>query len=461
MRRKSPKRISIAASKKKASTTSVVFQVTARKGPAATTDTLKLPYFVAVVSNDEKKLVSKRLFEIDVPMKGQSAIILSQEVPDDATIVPKPEHVLAGRHLAGRRQHSRPAASRNIVGDSLYVGQSGSSDSSKKPQRRPGAILPGRPGFRALSGPSGLPARQGPAHFQSRHAILLKAGLLNATARARQHLRIAEGLIAAGRRADAGGQARIAANAAAEAWRWIPRMRIACIWARWRCWHLGRMADAARLAARRAAIRRTGRSIVIPVLERPRETRFSIDGLLEDLAGFAGEVIVVFNDQDVFAALKDHPRIDKWAALSANAGVARAWNIGINLAEGAVVFVLNADLRLGSCRAVCLGSGVSIRSARAAAILGTSKVRRSIPRHFARRLPSTISALRRAARVDKISGYCFAIHADRIGTMPASLSIRGLSPYFYEELDAMLKAREAGLGVYTVPVDPANHLRPW
>ncbi|MBV8447676.1 MAG: hypothetical protein JO124_06790 [Hyphomicrobiales bacterium] len=119
--------------------TKVAFQLVARKGPAASSDTITLPYFAAVVSNDERKLVSKRQFEVVVPFHGQGTVTLAQQVPEDATIVPKPADLTPGRSSRGGGS-SPDSTHYDIKGPSLYAGD---SDSKKKQARKPGIILPG------------------------------------------------------------------------------------------------------------------------------------------------------------------------------------------------------------------------------------------------------------------------------------------------------------------------------
>ena len=59
-----------------------------------------------------------------------------------------------------------------------------------------------------------------------------------------------------------------------------------------------------------------------------------------------GEVICIFNSRDVYDKLKSHQRINKFCFNSANAGVSRSWNIGLEMAEGRAVFIMNADLHV-------------------------------------------------------------------------------------------------------------------
>ncbi len=269
-----------------------------------------------------------------------------------------------------------------------------------------------------------------------------------AAAAARQHLSLAESLTAL-RPAEARAQWLEAARAAIaglaedpvhqECWRLLSIV----------FWHLGLMTSAAQAAARLEAPSLAPRSIIIAVLDRRQDQAFAIDGLLQDLAAFSGEVIVVFNDPTVFDALRHHQRIDKWAALSANAGVARAWNIGINLAQGAVIFILNDDLRVDPAVLMQLEAGfAALPDALALGVEGEV----IDAADFSVKAKHRLGEIRQPIAVDKLSGYCFALHAQRYHDAGISFDPR-LSPYFYEELDLMLKARQAGFNVYAVPVD--------
>ena len=60
------------------------------------------------------------------------------------------------------------------------------------------------------------------------------------------------------------------------------------------------------------------RSFVIPVLDFSPHSPYSIYTLLEDLADVSGEVICIFNSEEVFEALKSHSRIDKFAYNNLN-----------------------------------------------------------------------------------------------------------------------------------------------
>jgi hypothetical protein len=225
-------------------------------------------------------------------------------------------------------------------------------------------------------------------------------------------------------------------------------------------WTSGRHRDADR-AIRRAEhagypkeARRPARSIVIPVLDYSPDSPWDIGTLLADLKDFDGEVICVFNSAAVFEDLKDHPRIDKFSFNKHNVGVARSWNIGLNQAEGEVVFVLNADLHVSIAALAELERHLrTLPDALAVGVAGDlMDLERLKP--LGSYYPGTFDA---PAPVDKVSGYAFALDARRLHDAGISFDPR-LSPYFYEEVDLVLKARRQGFQLYAVPVLGIEHV---
>ena len=199
---------------------------------------------------------------------------------------------------------------------------------------------------------------------------------------------------------------------------------------------------------------RPRRSVVIPVLDYSPHSPWDIGSLLTDLEGFEGEVICIFNSATVFDDLRDHPRIDKFAFNKHNAGVARSWNIGLNLAEGDVVFILNADLHVSPAALAELER--HLLTLPAALAVGVSGDRVDFER-LVSLSGHRGSGLTAPVVVDKPSGYAFALHAGRLHDAGISFDPR-LSPYFYEELDLALKARLAGLELYAAPVAGIEHV---
>lgn len=189
------------------------------------------------------------------------------------------------------------------------------------------------------------------------------------------------------------------------------------------------------------------RSVVIPVLDYSPGSPHNILTLLDDLKPFQGEVICVFNGDEVFADLKDHPRIDKWSYNKFNAGVGRGWNIGINLAEGATIHVLNADLKISVGTldrleywlnvlpdALCVG--VTAHWMDYDTLVEVNSM--------------NSGAFDQPIVADKVSGQLFSLHAGRLHDAGITFDPR-LSPYFGEESDLAFKARQNGLKIYAVP----------
>jgi GT2 family glycosyltransferase len=99
-------------------------------------------------------------------------------------------------------------------------------------------------------------------------------------------------------------------------------------------------------------------SIIIPTreLKRSKNLKYlhkkltSISDLINSLEKVKDseiEVIVVINgisDQNLIDYVKNHRIISKYAIISSNSGVSRAWNIGRNLAEGELLLFLNDDV---------------------------------------------------------------------------------------------------------------------
>lgn len=100
-------------------------------------------------------------------------------------------------------------------------------------------------------------------------------------------------------------------------------------------------------------------SIIIPSrqLRRKKNPRYfyrsisSLPDLLDTIDHRSErEIIVVCNgeeDKELVSFVKSDPRISKSALLSSNAGVARAWNIGRNMAEGDFLLFVNDDALFG------------------------------------------------------------------------------------------------------------------
>jgi len=197
------------------------------------------------------------------------------------------------------------------------------------------------------------------------------------------------------------------------------------------------------------------RSVVIAVLDYSPGSPFNIKTLLEDLKDFDGEVICVFNGDEVYEQLRDHPRIDKYAYNKFNVGVSRGWNIGINQAEGETIHILNADLHISVGMldrlenwvqtlpdALCVGVTAHWTDF---ATLKETKVLNA-------------GQFTEPMEADAVSGQLFTFHAGRLHDAGISFDPR-LAPYFGEETDLAYKVKKSGYKIYAVPENDFEH--PW
>lgn len=195
------------------------------------------------------------------------------------------------------------------------------------------------------------------------------------------------------------------------------------------------------------------RSLVIPVLTLDEGKQFNILTLLKDLETTEGEVICVFNSDAVFERLRSHPRIDKFCYNKTNAGVSRSWNMGLNLAEGCTVFILNQDLHVQPIAFEQLEQYLyelpnAVLVSPQGSYLDFTSLR--IIRYFAK------DSFSRPVRTHDVSGFFFAIHMERFLTHKLSFDIR-YSPCFMEEWDMGVQVMKSGLACYAVPVKAFEH----
>jgi len=195
------------------------------------------------------------------------------------------------------------------------------------------------------------------------------------------------------------------------------------------------------------------RSFVIPVLDYSPASEYNIVTLLKDLEGVDGDVIVIFNSADVAEELKSHPRIDRYAIMKQNVGVARAWNLGLTMAVTPVTFILNADLHLeweavetmeryllDLPQAACVGPQGSF--------VNFCLTRDYI--YFDKGMCTTPVA------VDAVSGFFFAIKLEYFSDKTLRFE-DGFTPCYFEEWDMGLQIRKAGLKSYVVPTAAYDH----
>jgi hypothetical protein len=195
------------------------------------------------------------------------------------------------------------------------------------------------------------------------------------------------------------------------------------------------------------------RSFVIPVLDFSPHSIYNIHTLLNDLESIEGEVICIFNSDDVFETLKTHHRIDKYCYNNMNAGVSRSWNMGINLSEGRTIFILNADLHVRRSAVEQLEHYLySLPNAVIVGPQGTHIDFKNlrIIRYFKK------GNFTEPVRTHDVSGFFFCIHQKRYLRHKLFFDVR-YSPCFMEEWDLGMQVLEAGLACYAVPVDDFDH----
>jgi GT2 family glycosyltransferase len=197
----------------------------------------------------------------------------------------------------------------------------------------------------------------------------------------------------------------------------------------------------------------TTRSFIIPVLDFSPHSPYNIKTLLNDLENIPGEVICIFNSKEVYEELRSHPRINKYCYNNLNAGVSRSWNIGINLAEGKAVFIINSDVQISPSAIEQLES--YLFSLDKAVIVGPQGThldfkKLSIIKYFEKK------TFDKPVQTHDVSGFLFAIHRERFLNHHLMFDIQ-FSPCFFEEWDMGLQVMQAGLACYAVPVDDFEH----
>ncbi|MBF0426522.1 MAG: glycosyltransferase [Magnetococcales bacterium] len=98
--------------------------------------------------------------------------------------------------------------------------------------------------------------------------------------------------------------------------------------------------------------------------EKPSVLRKALSSVAEQL-GDEGELIVILNQfeddpqqtEKLLAVVQEVSGVTRWVRVSQNSGVARAWNIGYQLAEGGIFFIMNGDciLKKGAVAALLQG----------------------------------------------------------------------------------------------------------
>ncbi len=201
-------------------------------------------------------------------------------------------------------------------------------------------------------------------------------------------------------------------------------------------------------------------SFIIPVLhqQRPKNIkrlfmpRYTMSEVLRDLhenITVDHEVIVVCNSQEpeLVELITGHENIDKYCLNSVNVGVARAWNMGAELAEGELLCFVNDDVEIGKGSVERL---VDI-------LMQSSEVGQVGPRgarwqgaEHERYVGET-----QVEEADAISGFFFMIKSEvfhQVGGFDIAYTPAG-----FEEIDMSFKIREIGKKCLVVPNLPITH----
>lgn len=196
------------------------------------------------------------------------------------------------------------------------------------------------------------------------------------------------------------------------------------------------------------------RSFVIPVLDYAPASQYNIKTVLNDLENIEGKLLIVFNSEEVANQIKDHPRINNYAIMKKNVGVARAWNIGLNMSETPITFILNSDIHIEKDVVDKVTNTIQMKGD--AAMVGPQGSYFSFKdkadfHYFDKGTFTDIN------EVDAVSGFLFAVNNylfDKHGLKYENK----FTPCYYEEWDIGLQIKLAGLKSYIVPSTAYNHI---
>jgi GT2 family glycosyltransferase len=195
------------------------------------------------------------------------------------------------------------------------------------------------------------------------------------------------------------------------------------------------------------------RSFIIPVLDYSPASSFNIKTLLEDLTNIGGEVIVIFNNEQVADEMKDHPRINHYAVMKENIGVARAWNLGIDICRTDYAFILNADLKVGKKTIETLHDGLkNLPDVAMVGPQGSYFNFEKLKDYFYLDKGKFSNIM----EVDAVSGFLFGLKTCYFKNKDLRFE-DGFTPCYYEEWDIGLQIKAASLKSYIIPCDDYEH----
>lgn len=189
-------------------------------------------------------------------------------------------------------------------------------------------------------------------------------------------------------------------------------------------------------------------SIIIPVLHMTRplnKKRFfmprqTLDDTLRDIqknVRIDHEIIVVCNGQEpeLIEYVKQHPAITRYCLNNQNVGVARAWNMGAQLADAEILCYLNDDVSVGEGALESLCQQLTDDPA-VGEIGPAGSYWKDCKHHSFVESTDPVDA-------DVVSGFCFLLRAEvfhRLGGFDVNYTPAGC-----EEIDLSYRIRHAGL----------------
>jgi GT2 family glycosyltransferase len=194
-------------------------------------------------------------------------------------------------------------------------------------------------------------------------------------------------------------------------------------------------------------------SFIVPVLDYSPASRYNIKTLIDDLRNIPGELIVVFNNQEVAHDLRNEKRINHFAVMSCNVGVARAWNIGLDICRTPYAFILNADLHLELPAVQKIAQ--YLHDLPDAAMVGPQGSFFSF-NALADYLYFDKNAFDCPTEVDAVSGFLFALNMPLLNRTNIRFDNQ-YTPCYQEEWDIGMQIKRAGLKSYVVPVGDYDH----
>ena len=200
-------------------------------------------------------------------------------------------------------------------------------------------------------------------------------------------------------------------------------------------------------------INKLKRSFVIPVIDYSPASEYNIKTLLNDLEKIGGEIIIVFNSEEVANQMKDDPRIDQYAIMKNNVGVSRAWNIGLNISRTPITFVINSDVHIEKATVTALENAVISQTD--AAMVGPqgSFFNFEYADDFEYFDKGSFNGIQ---VVDAVSGFLFAVKTIYFTDGTLKFENR-FTPCFFEEWDIGLQIKKAKLKSYIVPTTAYDH----